>query len=488
VLFKTEADFREAILRYFGLTEALRSDQSHEQLRVDLEKALNDWPERPGIRRESPDYVLTLHVQWVFDDRLIAYQWQPTVENGLWEIPWQRAEDGTFTFGTPIPVTEVRLFEPMAESRKPGSVRLTENIASAVMLAPVQEAQGDGARRIRAVGMTADIVNGNGRRYPRAVLAGAIEHLNKHLHESAGQGRLVATGEVEHPSDKGTGRPNLLETVIKWEAASLDVQGRVLLEGAILPTSKGKDLSTLVEHGVPVGISMRGYGTAKTVTESIAGERRSVQEVQELWITGWDAVMEPSDPTAQITESQQDTNEEAPQAQEKKIMTLEELLKLLSEKPEMREALIGKLGLTEKAALAETLGVKPDEIGKALEEAQRAKAELAQRQAQEAVNAEIAEATKGLKYGDALNGLFADSIRAAAPETHAGSGDGVVLLAFRLDNRLDGGGCLGRLLVVVHQRRVLCRLLPCVQRVNYGFECSGCHLAQRVGDPVHLSQ
>lgn len=417
-MFLTEAEFRAAILRYFGLTEALRSDQSHEQVRADLEKALNEWPERPGERGEE----MHIGVSWVFDDRLIAYQWnREAMGRRIWEIPWQRSEGeagATFTFGQPTEVKEVILFEPVTESRRPGSVRMTESIDGAIALAPVQEGKGDGARRIRAIGMTADRVNGNGRRYPRPVLAGAVEHLNKHLHESAGQGRLVATGEVEHPSDKG-GRPNLLETVIKWEAASLDASGQVLLEGAILPTSKGKDLATLVEHGVPVGISMRGYGTAKSVAESVDGKRQSVQEVQELWITGWDAVMEPSDTTARIVESkQEEQSDQAPEkVEETKAMNIEELLKLLSEKPELREALLSKLGLTEKAALAETLGVKPDEISKALEEGQKAKVELAQRQAQEAVNAAITEATKGLKYGDALNGLFVESINAAKPET-----------------------------------------------------------------------
>lgn len=418
-MFVTEEQFRAAVLRYFGLTEAvgsaggLRSDQSHEQLRSDLEQAVNEWPERPGMRGE-----MRIGVVWVFDDRLIAYQWQRDDAGGsrIWEIPWQRGEDATITFGAPVEVREVRLFEPVAESRRPGSQRMTESVAGAIALAPTQETT-NGARRIRAIGMTADTVNGNGRRYPRAVLAGAIEHLNKHLHESVGQGRLVATGEAEHPSDKGTGRPNLLETVIKWEAASLDAGGRVLLEGAILPTSKGKDLATLVEHGVPVGISMRGYGAAKSVTENADGERRSVQEVQELWITGWDAVMEPSDQTARIVESQQTGPENQGKTQETGIMTIEELLKLLSEKPEMRETLIGKLGLTEKTALAETLGVKPDEISKALEEGQKARVELAERKAQEAVDAAITELTKGLKYSDTLNALFVESVKAAKPAT-----------------------------------------------------------------------
>lgn len=405
----TEAEFLAAVLRYFGLSEALlealRSDQSHEQLRVDLERALNAWAERPA----SPDNTIGMGVLWVFDDRLIAYQWHNNEMRGrIWEIPWTRGADGTFTFGAPVEVKEVHVFEPVAESRRAGSVRMSESIAAAMGLAPVQEGA-KGERRIRAIGMTADIVNGNGRRYPRSVLAAAIEHLNKHLHESAGQGRLVATGEVEHPSDKGTGRPNLLETVIKWEAASLDAAGTVLLEGVILPTSKGKDLATLVEHGVPVGISMRGYGTSETVSESVNGQKRAVQQVKELWITGWDAVMEPSDGAARIVESQQRNQE--------RNMTLEEMLKMLNEQPAMRDAIIAKLGLADKASLAETLGVKPEELGSALEEAQKAKVELARRRAQEAVEAAIADATKGLRYGDRLNGLFVESVRAAKPAT-----------------------------------------------------------------------
>ena len=106
------------------------------------------------------------------------------------------------------------------------------------------------------------------RAISRSVLAEAVARLNGHLHESNGQGNFVATGEAEHPSDKG-GRPSLLETVIKWEAAGLSGDS-VLLEGVILPTSKGRDILALVENGVPVGVSMRGYGRAKAVKEGAA--------------------------------------------------------------------------------------------------------------------------------------------------------------------------------------------------------------------------
>lgn len=396
----TRQQFEALILRFFGLTEALRSDQSHQALYSELTQALRLWPARP-----SND----ISVIYTFGDRLIAYVWPDVDMAGgprgrtVWEIPWSRNADGGIEFGQPVEVKEVALFEPVQESASASSKpsgkqqRFAEQIEHALTL---QEAQGSGARKVRAVGITADVVNGNRRRYPRAVLAAAVAGLNEHLHESAGQGRLVAVGEVEHPSDKG-GRPNLLETVVKWEAASLNSAGHVLLEGVILPTANGKDISVLVENGVPVGVSMRGYGSWEPVQE--AGQ--TIQQVTELTITGFDLVSQPSDPNGRLTESQQ----------EKKTVTLEELLELLKTKPELREALLNKLGLAEKAALAESLGVKPEKLEEALTQAASAQAELAERKHKEVIDAAITEATKDLKYGDEINRQFVESVRQAAP-------------------------------------------------------------------------
>lgn len=385
----TRQQFELLILRFFGLTEALRSDQSHEGLRAELQQAISVWAGRP-----MPE----MHVVYTFADRCIAYAWTEDMGSAVWEIPWSRGDGGVITFGQPVPVKQIEVFEPLRESKSNGKQqRFSEQIEQQLTL---HEASGDG-RRVRAIGITADVVNGNQRRYRRYVLASAVEQLNNHLHESAGQGRLIATGEAEHPLDK-SGRSSLLETVVKWEAASLDSAGKVLLEGAILPTSKGKDIQVLVEHGVPVGVSMRGYGSSVFVQES----GQTVQEVTELTITGFDLVAQPSDPNGRLLESQQG---------EAKAMNLEELLKLLQEKPELREALLNKLGLAEKAALAESLGVKPDQLHEALGKAQAAQTELAERKRVEAVETAIAEATKELKYGEVLNKLFVEAVCAAKP-------------------------------------------------------------------------
>ena len=261
--------------------------------------------------------------------------------------------------------------------------RLNERIDQALSLIEETDGATDGARRVSAIGLTANVVNANKRRYPRAVLERALSEIN--IMESVGQGRLIATGEAEHPSDKG-GRPALLETVVKWQAAQM--QGdQVLLEGLILPTAKGRDILTLIEHGVPIGVSMRGYGRSKATKE--AGE--TVQEVQELKITGWDLVAEPSDPYARLLESRQEETDMEEQDKD--------LLAKLEEARKQREDL--------ERQNAETL--------KALTEAQAAQAELAERKRIEAVEVAIAEATKELKYGDALNKLFVEAVRAAKP-------------------------------------------------------------------------
>lgn len=252
--------------------------------------------------------------------------------------------------------------------------RLQERIEQKLTLG--ERVDGQAGRPVRAIGITANVVNGNRRRYPAAVLQAAVAKLN--LAESAGQGRMIALGEVEHPGDK-SGRPNFLETVVKWEASSFD-GSHVLLEGVILPTRNGQDVTTLLEAGVPVGVSMRGYGETRTVREG----GRKLEEVTELTITGFDLVAEPSDPDARLTESREETR-----------MDEEEQKKL-------QEALEA-----EKKA--------KDALQAELTEARKAAQELAERKRQEAVATAIAEATKNLPYGEALNKLFVAAVLAAQP-------------------------------------------------------------------------
>jgi hypothetical protein len=389
----SQQQYAAAVLRHFGLTETIRMDANYERLRDELAGALNAWGARPAN---------DMHVAWTFPDRVIAYAWgeEGRGADRTWEIPYTRGEDGAPVFGQPVAVEQVLTYEPVTESATDGGKaargqRLQETVEQALIVA---ESKGDGGpRKVKAIGITADVVNGNGRRYPRRVLAEAVARLNGHLHESNGQGQFIATGEAEHPSDKGQ-RASILETVVKWQAASLDAPGRVLLEGVILPTAKGRDVQVLVENGVPIGVSMRGYGASRAI--QLDGE--AVQEVTELTIKGFDLVAQPSDPNGAITEAQ--PAGEANKLQETQTVNEEERKALEEAQRKLQ------------AELDETRKAQADQL-KELEEARKAQVELAERKAAEAVEAAIAEATKGLTYGDVLNKSFAESMRAAKPGT-----------------------------------------------------------------------
>lgn len=395
-----EQQFLAALYRYFGINEALRSDQSYEAISEQIKTALNAWGNRPANE---------LWVRWTFADRVIATAWvvKPTggEEHHAWEIPYTMSENGDIVFGTPVEVNQVQLFEPVSESQKPASKqRLVETSEST--LSVIGESA-SGGKRIKAIGVTAGIVNGNKRRYPRAVLADAVQRLNSKLNESAGQGRLLLTGEAEHPSDKG-GKANILETVFKWDAVSLNAAGQVVLEGAIIPTSKGKDLQAIAESGVPIKLSQRGYGEMQMIKE----DGQSISEVTYLEITGYDAVANPSDPTAGLTESQQ------PPQETKKTMNLEEMLKALADKPELKEAIMKQLGLADANVLAEKLGVKnADAVQRKLEEALKAQQELEERKRQDAIEKAITEAAEDLPYEEEMNKQFIESVRALKPTT-----------------------------------------------------------------------
>jgi len=256
----------------------------------------------------------------------------------------------------------------------------------------LQEAEEGKPRRIRfREAMTADIVNGNGRRYSAPVLDAAVVELRSHLNESAGQGRIVQVlGEAEHPSDKPTGRPNLLETVIKWDEISFDGK-HIGIVGRVLETSKGQDFLKLMEGGVMPGVSMRGYGEGKT---SKTPEGDKIFEVSELHITGFDPVLNPSfQNSAEWTESKNFEDADA------------------SGENEMSEELLNKLQEQEKAKAE--LQQQLTEAQKLIADGEKAKQQLEESKNAAAVQAAIEEATKDLPFGKELNEAFTESIKEA---------------------------------------------------------------------------
>ena len=327
-----------------------------------------------------------------------------------------------------------------------GKKRFEERIECAAVL---EEAQEGKPRRVRFEGaMTAEIVNGNNRRYPAPVIQAAIDELGEHLHESAGQGRAVQLlGEAEHPSDKSTRRPNLLETVTKWEEVSFDGQN-VSLTGRVLETSKGKDILTLMEGGVMPGVSMRGYGDGKM------NKKEDVFEVSELHITGFDLVLEPSfENVAQLIESM---SGETPEEDE---MDKDEVLQLLKDHPEVfegiTEAQVKKMGESQLKALEENvrkaLGIDENaNINESLKTIADKAHKFEEAEKTASITKAIEEATKELPYGEEGNKLFVEEIQAANPQDEKAVNSVVESMRKRYDKlfagrKLEGMGFTGKI-------------------------------------------
>ena len=328
---------------------------------------------------------------------------------------------GTITTGT-TPAVWVNAIDPLPApqpEKRPRGKRLEEQLVGRVVLA---ESADGGPRKVHAIGITAGVVNGNGRRYPADTLRAAVANLRGHLHESAGQGRLLLLGEAEHPSSKG-GRSDISETVVKWDDVAFDEDTQqVLLDGHIIETAKGRDILALIEGGVYPGVSQRGYG--RSVLREEAGEK--VEEVVDLTITGYDLVSEPSDPQARVTiiESQEEADETVLPAVEDETMDAEKLAELIRANPDVVRGVvaedIAKMGEQERKDLEEklrgVLGLPDDaDVFAGLSEAVNAQKELAETKRLAAIEAAITEAVKDLNYGEALNKLFADGLRAAGP-------------------------------------------------------------------------
>ena len=116
------------------------------------------------------------------------------------------------------------------------------------------------AGRLKVAGIlsVADKRNGNGRVYPKAIWAKQIEKLQPALREK----RLI--GAADHPPD---GVSKIEHAAILWDKIYLDTDGVTTKgEGYVLNTRAGTNLRALIEAGVPVDISSRGFGTLEKKT------------------------------------------------------------------------------------------------------------------------------------------------------------------------------------------------------------------------------
>lgn len=149
-----------------------------------------------------------------------------------------------------------------------------------------------------------DVLNQNGRIYPRSVLERELENYQKFIRENR------ALGELDHPESSVVELKNVSHVV---REASMDDSGVVWGTIEVLDTPGGKILKSLVEAGVTIGISSRGVGSTKN-----EGGSAIVQD--DFQLICWDIVSEPSTPNAFIMkEGRSLTNSELRQLREQRF-------------------------------------------------------------------------------------------------------------------------------------------------------------------------
>ena len=130
--------------------------------------------------------------------------------------------------------------------------------------------------------------NQNGRIYPRQVLTKEVVRYNKEFVE---QNR--ALGELDHPESPIVNLRNVCANVTKIGMNGDSVMGDM----QILATPAGNIVRELVKNNIRLGVSSRGIGTVKNVSEDTL-------EVQEDYnLICFDVVSNPSTPGAFINES-----------------------------------------------------------------------------------------------------------------------------------------------------------------------------------------
>ena len=151
-------------------------------------------------------------------------------------------------------------------------------------VSPVQLTEGlkapSGNPIVEGILATAEVKNGNGRYYPKELWE---REINKYM-DVVKENR--ATGELDHPESTIINLKNVSHIIrdIWWDG------DKVIGKLEILPTTSGNILMALIQNNVMVGVSSRGMGSLKEISEGTL----EVQDDFELLC--WDFVSTPSNP------------------------------------------------------------------------------------------------------------------------------------------------------------------------------------------------
>ena len=146
----------------------------------------------------------------------------------------------------------------------------------------------EGAKRkdmyIEGVTLQSEVKNKNGRVYPKSILGEAI---NKHVTEFMKYGRAV--GELNHPDTKSSEiNPDRISH--RFTEVRED-NNNFVTKALVLNTTHGTQVRNLIQGGVKLGISSRGFGDVK--------ESGGARVVESLYLVSLgDIVTNPSAPNA----------------------------------------------------------------------------------------------------------------------------------------------------------------------------------------------
>ena len=134
---------------------------------------------------------------------------------------------------------------------------------------------------MRGILQKANVLNQNGRIYPKEILDREVRNYQKFIKENR------ALGECDHPDSSVVNLKNASH-IVREAYMDGDVCHGVV---ELLDTPAGKILQSLVESGVTLGISSRGLGSTRS-----EGDYQVVQD--DFQLICWDYVSEPSTPGA----------------------------------------------------------------------------------------------------------------------------------------------------------------------------------------------
>lgn len=388
-------------------------------------------------RGEDNSYVFAPFDDW----EIVELAYQPQTQSGAGS---DETSEDVLGEGKDTPDAGEK---PASESKQDAPTRKQQFKERLDHAAQLEEAKTNKPRVLKAKLAQADVINGNSRRYPRAVIREAVQEARTHLHESLSQGRAILLGEAEHPTDKRQG-PRVLETILVWQDIWFDEgDGWVKGEAHVIETSIGRDVIVLMDAGVLPGVSLRGYGESKLVEE----DGQEIEEVQWLRFTGFDLVLNPGfqDAAVEVLESMeepdmgnQDPTKEkettpaaSPQNGQPQVPSnMEELRKqnpdlykqivesAIADYRQEQEAQAAEQNAKKAAAaekhLREALGIGPDDdLEEAVRKDRERREKLEARERQREVEAHIAEASKTLTYPSWLQEQVLAYVNESKPET-----------------------------------------------------------------------